>query len=53
MATRAREAEIFRQEQDKSALARIVEWMFCYRPGIRKYDRYEKKRFNPLSGRME
>lgn len=53
MTTQRREAEIFLQEQNKSALARIVEWMFCYRPGIRKYDRYEKKRFNPLSGRME
>ena len=53
MATRTREIEIFRQEQNKSALVRVVEWMFCYRPGIRKYDRYVEKRFNPVTRKIE
>ena len=53
MTPRDREIEIFRQEQNKSALARIVEWMFCYRPGIRKYDRYVGKRFNPVTRKVE
>ena len=53
MTTRTREIEIFRQEQNKSALVRVVEWMFCYRPGIRKYDRYVGKRFNPVTRKIE
>lgn len=53
MATRTREIEIFRQEQNKSALERWIGWLFLSRPTPRKYSRYTEKRFNPVTRRVE
>lgn len=53
MTTQNRVAEILHQEQDKSVLTRWMEWLFLSRPSPRKYARYEQKRFNPITGRIE
>ena len=53
MTTRTREIEIFRQEQDKSALERWIGWLFLSRPTPRKYARYTGKRFNPVTRKVE
>lgn len=53
MTIQPRVVEVRHQEQNKSALTRWMEWLFLSRPSPRKYARYEQKRFNPITGRIE